>query len=232
MTRNPPLNLPLTPHLTPLACPLCESNSSSVYYESPQSKTYYHCNGCDLRFLHPDHRLNAEDEKVRYQSHNNSESNPHFDDYLNFLNPIINLIQQNHFQSSIGLDFGSGPNPVLANRLRTLGYRMNTYDPYFSTDRSVLNQKYQFITCTEVAEHFYHPRYEFETLKTLLNSGGCIAIMTHLYTPKIDFKNWYYLRDQTHVVFYSEKTFNWIKSALKFQKAQIISDRLVLLRME
>eukprot|EP01107_Rhizomastix_libera_P007396 TRINITY_DN2205_c0_g1_i2.p1 TRINITY_DN2205_c0_g1~~TRINITY_DN2205_c0_g1_i2.p1 ORF type:complete len:114 (-),score=12.08 TRINITY_DN2205_c0_g1_i2:96-437(-) len=82
------------------------------------------------------------------------------------------------------------------------------YDPYFFPNRDVLTRTYDFITLTEVAEHFYHPYEEFSFLGSLLSSGGILVVMTSFLpnTKGFDFADWYYRRDPTHVVFYTEKT--------------------------
>lgn len=50
----------------------------------------------------------------------------------------------------------------------------------------------------------------------MLNPGGYLGIMTRFYpeihgVPEAEtFANWYYHRDDTHIVFYSPDTFQWI----------------------
>ena len=90
------------------------------------------------------------------------------------------------------------------------GFQIDLYDPYFYPNKKVFNNKYEFITCTEAAEHFYNPLAEFNKMNEILNKGGILAVMTSLYDDSIDFESWYYRRDPTHVIFYKEKTFNII----------------------
>jgi 2-polyprenyl-3-methyl-5-hydroxy-6-metoxy-1,4-benzoquinol methylase len=87
---------------------------------------------------------------------------------------------------------------------------MDLYDPYFYPDKTVFKNKYEFITCTEAAEHFYNPLAEFNRMNELLKKNGVLAVMTSLFDNSINFDNWYYRRDPTHVIFYSEKTFHVI----------------------
>ncbi|MDA1381669.1 methyltransferase domain-containing protein [Plesiomonas shigelloides subsp. oncorhynchi] len=56
------------------------------------------------------------------------------------------------------MDFGCGPGPLLAQMLEEAGFRMHKYDPYFHPERATLAREYDFVTCTEVAEHFMPPR--------------------------------------------------------------------------
>jgi hypothetical protein len=43
-------------------------------------------------------------------------------------------------------------------------------------------------------------------LDSLLEEGGWLGIMTNFYNNSIDFEDWYYRKDPTHVVFYTEQT--------------------------
>ena len=74
------------------------------------------------------------------------------------------------------------------------------------------SKQYDFITCTETAEHFYDPFKEFNTFNDLLKPGGWLGIMTSFLTTDDKFENWYYRRDPTHVTFYCEKTFQVMAS--------------------
>jgi hypothetical protein len=77
-----------------------------------------------------------------------------------------------------------------------------------------------------VIEHFYHPEKEFRLLKNLLQPNGRLYCMTHIYNPKIDFENWYYKNDPTHVFIYQEATLIWIKNNFNFASVTI-DNRLI-----
>jgi len=87
---------------------------------------------------------------------------------------------------------------------------MALYDPIYVPDTSVLEGRYDFVTCTEVAEHFHHPAREFERLDALLRPGGWLGIMTRFQTEDARFADWHYRRDPTHVVFYRTETMEWL----------------------
>ncbi|MGO1820189.1 MAG: hypothetical protein ACTH0S_10965 [Senegalia sp. (in: firmicutes)] len=55
----------------------------------------------------------------------------------------------------------------------------------------------------------------------MLNIGGSIFCMTSLYDEDIDFKNWYYKNDETHVFFYHKKALEWIKNEFNFSDLAI-----------
>ena len=90
-------------------------------------------------------------------------------------------------------------------------------------------KKYDFITCTEAAEHFFDPYKEFNVLDGLLVSGGWLGVMTCFLTDEELFENWHYRRDPTHVVFYAEKTFEVIASQREWS-CEIKSKDIVLLK--
>ncbi len=109
-----------------------------------------------------------------------------------------------------GLDFGSGPEPVLAKLLGARGYKMQIYDPYYAPEQGVLAQTHHFITCSEVIEHIYAPAQQLASLWGCLAPRGLLGIMTSLVPDAIDFATWRYKDDPTHVRFYSMRTFEWL----------------------
>ena len=90
--------------------------------------------------------------------------------------------------------------------LREAGHDMALYDPLFRPDAAVLECSYDFVTCTETAEHFHDPAGAFDLMGRLLLPGGILAVMTCFQTDDARFANWHYRRDPTHVVFYREAT--------------------------
>ena len=94
--------------------------------------------------------------------------------------------------------------------LNSDGFEVDLYDPFFFPNQDIFTKQYDFITCTETVEHFFNPCEEFKTLDKLLLPGGWLGVMTDFITTEDAFDRWYYRRDPTHVVFYSEKTFEVI----------------------
>ncbi len=87
---------------------------------------------------------------------------------------------------------------------------MAIYNPFFAPDPSTLERQYDFVTCTEVVEHFHRPASDWRRLVSLVKPGGWLGIMTKL-TPEIDgFTNWHYIRDPTHVCFFCRATFRYL----------------------
>jgi len=197
-------------------CPLCET--SSIYYATFKERHYLKCINCFSLFLSEDCRLNESDEKNRYLEHDNDIND---EGYRKFVSPLTNHVLKKYKMDSLGLDYGAGTGPVISTVLNESGYSINGYDPYFSPDETVLNQKYDYITCCEVIEHFYYPKKEFIKLKNLLKDNGELICKTDLYDETIDFNNWYYKNDPTHVFFYSINTFKWIQKNIGFNKVSI-----------
>ncbi|WP_218089766.1 class I SAM-dependent methyltransferase [Rhodohalobacter halophilus] len=157
--------------------------------------------------MKPGQRLDPDVEKSRYDLH---ENDPEDSRYREFLNQLYSPLSDKLSPASFGLDFGSGPGPTLSVMFEEDGHTVNLYDPFYAPDRSVFNHTYDFITTTETAEHLFNPRKEFDLLWSCLKSGGFLGIMTKL-APKVEqFKDWHYRKDDTHVTFYSEKTFQWM----------------------
>ncbi len=168
---------------------------------------------CEARFLDEGQRLTGADEYAHYLHHENR-----IDDsgYRKFLNKLVEPMLVKLKPSSTGLDYGCGPGPALAAMISEAGHDMRLFDPFFHNDEDVLTGSYDFITCTETAEHFHHPAREFRRLNSLLRSGGWLAVMTCFQTSDEAFAQWHYRRDATHVVFYRDVTFLWLADQLGF----------------
>ena len=205
-----------------MKCPLC-LNTSLDEYETIASILYLQCVDCESVFKRPEDFPTPVEEKNRYLEHNNDVDNAGFQA---FVSPIVNSVFKSIPKFAVGLDFGAGTGPVAAKLLEEKGYKVHLYDPFFHPNKDVLNTTYDFIICCEVIEHFHTPTNEFRLLRKLLKSGGSLFCMTDFLPHQSAFKNWYYKNDQTHVIFYSEKSVKWIQSNLGFSKV-VIEDRLI-----
>lgn len=88
------------------------------------------------------------------------------------------------------------------------------FDPFFFPETLIKaktnNAKYTLITMTEVIEHCYEPQVVITEVTELLDKNGLWFVQTRLWSDVKNFSNWWYVRDPTHVIFYSEKTLRWI----------------------
>ena len=189
-----------------LECIVCHAGPVS-HFTTIDAQTYWRCSECHAIFLDHTQFPSASAEHAHYLEHDNRTDDPAYRNFLSRLaNPLSTLLKP----GDKGLDFGCGPGPTLAAMLSEQGFSMALYDPFFHPDKSSLQTQYDFITCTETAEHFHHPFAEFDRLDHLLKPLGHLGVMTCFATQGSDFKNWHYRRDPTHVVFYCEMSFRVI----------------------
>ncbi|RXP54109.1 class I SAM-dependent methyltransferase [Lutibacter sp. HS1-25] len=205
-----------------MKCSLCNS-SVSLTFQS-KKREYYKCNNCFAIGMSPLFYPSTEKEINRYQNHNNDVNDVR---YQNFVNPIVKNVLSDFKPNHIGLDFGCGTGPVITKLLRDQNFRINTYDPFFDNNIEALNTTFDYIVCCEVIEHFHYPYKEFKLLKSLLKPNGKMYFMTDPYIETIDFENWYYKDDDTHVFFYHKNTFEWLKEEFNFSKVTI-ENRLII----
>ncbi len=204
-------------------CLLCGSSKTQSYY-SNEKASYLCCSRCDLVFLPKRFHLNNTDEKSRYDLHQNDSNDV---GYRQFLSTIFNPVEKFLVPNSKGLDFGCGPGPTLSLMFKDKGYQVDLFDKYYANNEHIFNNKYDFITATEVLEHLDKPKMEIDRLFNMLNSNGVLAIMTQLITSKIDFHTWYYKNDPTHICFFSEKTLQYLAHKHN-AKLEIIGDNTAL----
>ena len=187
-------------------CPLCGS-SEYRHHHRDERRDYFRCTECQLVFVPAKQRLTSDEEKAVYDQHQNHPDDPNYRKFLTqIFEPVCELIKP----PACGLDFGSGPGPTLSLMFIEAGYHMTIYDPIYATDKSALETEYDFITATEVFEHLFFPGKEIEKLISILKPGGWLGVMTRRIPLDKNFADWHYIRDPTHVCFYTEKTFYWI----------------------
>jgi len=187
-------------------CPLCSSNALFLFNRD-QQRDYYRCEECYLVFVPIDQHLSAIEEKAIYDLHENHLDDP---DYRQFLSRLTTPLLPRLLPTSVGLDYGCGPGPMLAQMLSEQGLRIDLFDPFYVNNPQVLNRRYDFVTCTEVVEHFRQPGKEFKKLFALLKSKGVLALMTKLVINADAFSRWHYKNDMTHICFYSNQTLHWL----------------------
>ena len=202
-------------------CLLCGSKNTQIYREF-EEKTYgklrrwkyFTCQNCDLIFRDPTQRPKPEEEQSRYKEHQNLW-NKTYEKYLNELwQPLSSYIPK---EAKKGLDFGCGATEGLKELLKDSSYSIESYDFYFKDD-VLKNSEYDFVYCSEVVEHFYNVKRNFDILIDTLKAGALLAVSTQKppADPE-DFQTWYYRKDPTHVAFYNSKTWDWIAESMGFE---------------
>ena len=193
----------------PARCPVCRAASPAAF-GTFDGRGYWRCDTCGARGLDPQHYPDAATERAEYDRHDNRVDDP---GYRRFLDKLASPLKTRLAPRSRGLDYGCGPGPALAAMLREAGHEMALFDPVYAPDPAPLGATYDFITCTEVAEHFHNPVAEFDRLGALLRPGGVLAVMTCFVTDDARFGGWHYRKDPTHVVFYRAGTFEHLAAA-------------------
>lgn len=191
-----------------LSCPLCRLPSSDAPVRA-HGRKYRECRGCGLVFMHPDGRPTPVEERARYDTHENDPGDPR---YRAFLSRLAAPLMERLSPGAVGLDYGSGPGPTLSVMLTEAGFPTENYDPFFAPDTEALERTYDFLTCSETAEHFFQPAREFQTFDRLLRPGGWLGVMTERPPRDVALADWHYARDPTHVCFYRRRTMEWIAS--------------------
>ena len=203
-------------------CPLCKSQNSKLFYKN-KHREFQRCGVCELIFVPKKYHLSPKEERNQYNHHQNSLLNH---PYIAFLNQLLLPTLQFIKPQSLGLDFGSGPSPVLAQLYRQRDFNIEIYDIFYADNKSVFDKKYDVITSTEVFEHLANPLKEVKKLWKCLKVGGILAIMTGQHHLIESFESWYYIRDFTHISFFCDKSFEYIAKTLGakkvFQKENVI----------
>ena len=184
-------------------CPVC-TGASIRPFTVVEGRSYFECTHCGAVWLAAEQRLPEAEEAAHYRLH---ENDVHDVAYRQFLSAVSIPLLEKLAGEQNGLDYGCGPGPALAAILTEAGHTVVTYDPLFANHPAVLDRQYDFVTCTEVVEHFHDPAVEFSRFNSLLKPGAWLGIMTGMLSETVDFTAWHYRRDPTHIVFYRRQTF-------------------------
>ena len=187
-------------------CTVCKNNKIE-FFLNVEGLDYWQCGLCKATMLDSIKFISNNKEKKHYLKHNNQINDTR---YRIFLSNLIEPLKDKISIDDMGLDYGCGYAPALADILKKDGFNVELYDPFFFKNENIFCRKFNFITCSEVVEHFFKPYEEFNKIDSLLAKNSWLAIMTSFMTQNYLFKNWHYRRDPTHVVFYKKITFKII----------------------
>lgn len=213
-----------------LNCPLCCGPATG--FAADRHRRFLRCPCCALVFADPRTHLDAAAERAEYDLHHNDLADP---GYRRFLSGLATPLLARLEAGMAGLDFGCGPGPLLARMMREAGMQMAVYDPIYAPERSALKRRYDFVTCTEVVEHFRQPAKNWGQLTSLLAPGGWLGVMTGLTSedpvgdPAERFLKWRYKDDLTHVSFHGLETMRWIARRHGLV-LQVVDARVVLMQ--
>ena len=181
------------------------------------------CSECGLIHVPERFHLDAESQKARYDLHKNSSDDS---GYISYLSVITSQVSNMIKKGAKGLDYGSGPTPVMSDMLKICGYCINQYDLFYANDQQVLNDTYDFVVSSETVEHILDARYVWELFEKLVPSGH-IFIMTQMYDDPKTIGRWHYANDSTHVTFYCRRTFKKIAKDHDFRIEHIDNKTMV-----
>lgn len=184
------------------SCCLCGS-SETVEVFTPRDKILYNrCESCGYVAMDRQYRMTPADEKLRYEQHNNNPENP---GYVNWLNTFLDFaLNPPPPEGASILDFGSGPEPVMAGLMEQRGYNVSIEDPFFAPGQR--DGTFDIITSLEVFEHLSNPFEVLCSLSKRLSDGGRLCIATK-FLPESpdDFDSWHYRNDSTHIGFFTRQ---------------------------
>jgi len=196
-------------------CKLCNCKTT-IISDKKIDKNYYRCLECDYIFIDEKHILDAESEKKHYNNHdNNLESLG----YVKMFEKIIDeFITSDTKDIKTALDFGCGEGEVLPILLERKDIKCDRYDLFYFPTKVYENKNYDLIVSTEVFEHLANPLEIFKILLKHIKKDGYLLIMTYFQPEnKDDFFKWFYIKDVTHIGFFSLKTFEFLASELNLK---------------
>jgi len=173
--------------------------------------------------------LEASLEKKHYDNHdNNLESLGYVKMFENLIEEFV-IPESNNIKTA--LDFGCGEGEVLPILLERAGISCDRYDLFYFPQKVYEDKKYDLIVSTEVIEHLANPLDTIKELLLHLNKDGYLLLMTYFH-PSDDekFLKWFYIKDMTHIGFFSLKTFEYLASELGLEILKHNSKNIVLLK--
>lgn len=195
-----------------------------MFFEN-KKRAYLRCLNCSLVYVPQRYWLSRDDEKAVYDLH---ENDLHDFGYRQFLSRLTTPLLEKLGPNKKGLDFGCGPGPTLSVLMEEHGHCVDLYDPFYHNDPTVFDKTYDFICATEVVEHLRNPEKEFSLIFSMLTHGGWLGIMTKLVIDREAFSKWHYIRDLTHICFYSRATFEYLALTFNFS-LKFVNDDVILL---
>ena len=183
-----------------IVCRLCGSESMTLVCED-RRRSFYLCGECGLISVPPEYWLSVDDEKARYDLHDNSISNG---GYVNFLSQVADVLISITHPGMTLLDFGCGKNAVLCQLLNDNGIVCHGYDPLYQRLLPDIDT-YDVIILCEVIEHIRDINTELQLINRLLR-GGAIVLRTQICDNSSSILSWWYAQDPTHINFFNRRS--------------------------
>lgn len=101
------------------SCAFC--NSTDITLRALKKRNFYHCAHCGGFFVDKNCFLSKQEQKERYQKHNNTLQNAGYVRFLSsFLRDVCCVLNDKNFVAKNILDYGSGPTPCMIEFLQIL----------------------------------------------------------------------------------------------------------------
>jgi len=196
-------------------CKICKAISSPIVDEKT-SKIYYKCSNCEYIFLDKLFFIDENLEKKHYDKHhNNLESVGYVQMFQNLIEEFV-LAKKEHISSA--LDFGCGEGEVLPIILERNGLSCDRYDLFYFPEKTYKDKTYDLILSTEVIEHLDKPLEMLNEILSHINKNAYLILMTAFHPlDEKEFLKWWYIRDITHIGFFTIKTFEYIAKELNLK---------------
>ncbi len=196
-------------------CHICHSEAR-IIEDQQFGLNYYYCLQCGFISQDRESIPAFSDARDEYDRHENSIEN---EGYVNFFKRFIEASILPFVDQGKGLDFGSGPEPVLSQVLkRDYGLMVDIYDLHYQPVKVYEHQQYDYIVSTEVIEHIEDPMAVMKLWHEHLKPGGVLAVMTLFHEEdEAHFLDWWYRRDITHISFFTVRTFNYMAEKIGFE---------------
>jgi hypothetical protein len=193
-------------------CRLCGSPGCLPVYRDAL-REYRHCTVCDLIFVPVSQFVTIEEERARYELHDNTGDNA---GYRSFLGGVAEIVAQVTAQSGRILDFGSGRHAVLTALLRERGYSCTACDPLYGIGMDFAEFTYNTVVLCETIEHLRDLKEDVRVITRLVNPSGTLVIRTGLHPQPGSFGSWWYKNDPTHINYLGMPTIEWIAKAFGY----------------
>lgn len=199
--------------VSPTPCDLCR-HPSPFPLGIVQKRPISQCPTCRQIVVDPSHWPDPAQEKARYDLHDNRWDHADYRDYLRKI--------ADHFLSFFNrplriLDFGSGPDGVLARLLQQSGQDAVAYDPLYNLPLSPSALPFDAIILCEVFEHLRQLDVELALIRQSLAPDGVLYLRTELLNPGQPLDSWWYLNDSTHLRFLSPESLAFLAHRLDLE---------------
>ncbi len=209
-------------------CLICTA-PTSVLHDPQFSLDYYVCRECGFIAQDRKNIVTFTEERTEYDRHENSIDN---EGYVTYFKRFLDQALMPYVTSGHGLDYGSGPEPVLSQVLRRdYALDVDIYDLHYQPEKVFEGKTYDYIITTEVIEHVQNPMEVLQLMYDHLKPHGVVALMTLFHPEDADvFLKWWYRRDITHISFFLPKTFQKMATLIGFDVIYCDENRYITLK--